>query len=65
MNKEELKKLRIFWITLIFILVVSAFAVPYLYFRDSGSFFGSFLYWIVFVLIVIFSTIKITAYWRD
>jgi len=65
LNKEELKKLRIFWLTLIFMLVVSAFAVPYLFFRDSGSFFGSFLYWIIFALLVILAAIKVTAYWRD
>jgi membrane-associated HD superfamily phosphohydrolase len=65
MDKNELKKKRIFWVLVISILVVSAFAVPYLYLSDIYSFFGAFFYWSVFALLVIFSTIKIISYWRE
>lgn len=65
MDKKELKKKRIFWLVIISLLVISAFAVPYLYLSEVYSFFGAFFYWSVFALLVIFSTIKITSYWRE
>ncbi|MFW6001515.1 MAG: hypothetical protein ACOCQE_04000 [Halanaerobium sp.] len=65
MNKKELKKKRIFWLIIISLLVISAFTVPYLYLSEVYSFFGAFFYWSVFALLVIFSTIKITSYWRE
>jgi membrane-associated HD superfamily phosphohydrolase len=64
-NKKELRKKRIVWLTIISLLVISAFAVPYLYLSEVYSFFGAFFYWSVFALLVIFSTIKITSYWRE
>jgi membrane protein YdbS with pleckstrin-like domain len=65
MDKKELKKKRIFWIVIISLLVISAFAVPYLYLSEVYSFFGAFFYWSIFALLVIFSTIKISSYWRE
>lgn len=65
MDKKQLKKLRIFWLIVISVLVLSAFIVPYVYLNDVYSFFGAFFYWSIFALLVIFSTIKITSYWRE
>ena len=65
MDKKKLKKLRIFWLIIIAVLVLSAFVVPYVYLNDVYSFFGAFFYWSLFALLVIFSTIKITSYWRE
>ena len=65
MDKKKLKKLRIFWLIIIAVLVLSAFVVPYVYLNDVYSFFGAFFYWSLFALLVIFSTIKITGYWRE
>lgn len=65
MDKDKLRKLRIFYVALILALVVSAFAVPYLILNSNNTFFGAFFYWSIFALIVIFITIKITSYWRD
>jgi len=65
LDKKQLKKLRIFWLIVISVLVLSAFIVPYVYLNDVYSFFGAFFYWSIFALLVIFSTIKITSYWRE
>ncbi|MFN2341242.1 MAG: hypothetical protein ABR547_08235 [Halanaerobium sp.] len=65
MKNEKLKKLRYFYLILIFLLVVSAFAVPYTLLNSINLFRGAFLFWSFFALAVIFLTIKITTYWRD
>ncbi len=62
---DKLKKLRKKWILFLIILIISAYVVPYLYLNNVEKASGAFLYWIFFALIAIFSTIKITTYWRD
>jgi len=65
MDKNKLKKLRKFWVSFLIILVLSAYIVPYLFLSDYETMSGAFLYWTIFALIAIFSTIKITKYWRE
>jgi hypothetical protein len=64
-NKDKLKKLRLFYIILILLLVLSAFAVPYTILNEINLFRGAFLFWSLFALTVIFLTIKITTYWSE
>jgi len=64
-DKNKLKKLRVFWIIIIALLVISAFAVPYLYLNNVYSFFGAFFYWTIFALLMIGATIKISSYWKE
>lgn len=65
MEDNKLKNLRIFFITLIILLVISAFAVPYLFLNSNNTFLGAFFYWSSFALLVIYLTIKITSFWRN
>ncbi|MGM0499462.1 MAG: hypothetical protein ACQERL_04520 [Bacillota bacterium] len=65
MENDKLKKLRLLYAALILMLVLSAFAVPYLMLNSINLFRGAFLFWLLFALIVIFLTIKITTYWRN
>lgn len=65
MKKRKLQKLRWLYLSLIVILVISAFVVPYTLLTSINLFRGAFLFWLVFALIVIFLTIKITSYWRE
>lgn len=65
LEKNKLKKLRFIYIALILMLIITAFAVPYLMLNSINLFRGAFLFWVVFALTVIFLTIKITTYWRN
>lgn len=65
MKKNKLKKLRILFVSLILILIISAFVVPYTLLNSINLFRGAFLFWVIFALLVIFLTIKITSYWRE
>jgi len=56
---------RSFWIVWLILLILSAYFVPFLVLNDVKLITGSFLYWVLFALVAIFSTIKITNYWRD
>jgi uncharacterized RDD family membrane protein YckC len=65
MSEKKLKKLRFLFVTLILLLVLSAFIIPYTLLSSINIFGGSFLYWTIFALLVILLTIKITTYWRE
>lgn len=65
MENDKLKKLRFFYLLIISLLVISAFAVPYTLLTSINLFYGAFLFWSLFALLVIFLTIKITTYWRN
>ncbi len=65
MENDKLKKLRYLYLLIISLLVISAFVVPYTLLTSINLFYGAFLFWILFVLAVIFLTIKITTYWRN
>ena len=65
MKNKKLKRLRLFYILLIFLLVILAFAVPFTLLNSINHFRGSFMFWILFALVVIFLNIKITIYWRE
>jgi len=65
LKNDKLKKLRWLYTVLILLLIITAFAIPYLMLNSINLFRGAFLFWILFALIVIFITIKITTYWRS
>ena len=65
MDKNKLDKLRKRWVIFLIILVLSAYIVPYMFLNHIEKASGAFLYWIIFALIAIFTTIKITNYWRE
>ncbi|MDI3547380.1 MAG: hypothetical protein PWR10_1032 [Halanaerobiales bacterium] len=58
-------KRRLLWVVWLVILILSAYIVPYILLHDVNKITGAFLYWTLFALIAIFSTIKIINYWRD
>lgn len=58
-------KRRLLWVVWLVILILSAYIVPYILLNDVNKITGAFLYWTLFALIAIFSTIKIINYWRD
>ncbi len=56
---------RWFWLIWLVILVLSAYVIPYVFIGGIVKITASFLFWTVFALVAIFSTIKIISYWRD
>lgn len=65
MKKDKLKKTRLLWILWISILVIAAFVLPYVLYNDYYQIEGAFLFWVIFAIIALVSTIKITTYWSD
>lgn len=65
MDQQKLKNLRLIFLILIILAVISAFVVPYIFLDSINSFKGAFLYWFLFAVFVIFLTIKITSYWGN
>lgn len=65
MDKKTIQKLRKRWVSWLVFLITSAFMVPYLFLSGIESVKGAFLFWIVFALAAIYSTIRICTYWSD
>lgn len=65
MKKDELKKKRFLWVVWLVILIISAYFVPFVLLRGVNQVEASFLYWTVFAIAAILSTIKIITYWSD
>ncbi|MFO7815606.1 MAG: hypothetical protein R6V14_07765 [Halanaerobiales bacterium] len=65
MEKDELKRKRFLWVFWLVILIISAYFVPFVLLRNANQVEASFLYWTVFAIAAILSTIKITSYWSD
>lgn len=62
----SLEKQRIFWAIIFFIMILSAFIVPFTpLFTDLAKSYGAFLFWNLFALVVIVFLGIITARWRD
>lgn len=53
------------WGIFILIVILSAFAVPYLLLNDVQAWYGSFLYWIVMTIVVIFANFFISKDWSN
>ena len=62
---ENLKKKRFFWVIWLLVLVISAYVVPYVFLDGVQRIKGAFLFWSIFALVAIGSTIRIISYWRD
>ncbi len=65
MDKKQLKKKRIFWVLWLVALILSAYFVPFVLLRDVNQIEASFLFWTIFAVLAIISTIKITSYWSE
>ncbi len=65
MDKNKLKKKRILWVVWLLALIISAYFVPFVLLRNVNQVEASFLYWTLFAVLAIISTIKITTYWSD
>ncbi len=61
----ELRKKRIFWAIYFLLLVILAFAVPFVFLNQVAAFHGAFLFWCLFALAAIIGVAKITAHWPD
>lgn len=53
------------WVIWFFILVLSAYLVPYYLLSDIYKVYGAFLYWGLFAVTAIISVVIITKRWRD
>lgn len=65
MLEKKMKKLRINWIMWLIFLVSLAYIIPYLFIGGIGKVTASFLFWTLFAVAAILSTVKIISYWRD
>lgn len=62
----SLGKQRILWALLFFIMILSAFILPFTPILSGlARVYGSFLFWNIFALVVIVLLGIITAHWRD
>ncbi|MEW6081496.1 MAG: hypothetical protein AB1576_06945 [Bacillota bacterium] len=55
----------LWWSLWFFVLLLSAYCVPFIMMQHVQKASGAFLFWCVFALIAIFSIAKVTAGWRD
>lgn len=53
------------WVVWFFIIVMSAFIVPYYFLSEVPRIYGAFLYWGLFAVTAIISVGIITSKWRD
>lgn len=58
-------KLEKGWALFLIALVLSAYIVPYTLLRDVNKWYGSFLYWSLFGIVIIISNVFITKKWSD
>ena len=61
MITSELKK----WALIFFVLVLSAFIVPYVFLANVATVYGAFLYWNLFAIVAILLIAVVTKKWRD
>ncbi len=59
-----LNKKRLMWLIWLMLLILSAFVVPYLFIGEISRVTASFLFWTLFAITAIISTIKIIGHWR-
>lgn len=53
------------WISVVLILLISAYVVPYTMLSNIDAWYGSFLYWLLFALAAILVNAIIARNWRD
>lgn len=53
------------WAIFLIVLLLSAYIVPYTLLRDVNEWYGSFLFWSVFAIVIMISNILITRKWSD
>jgi hypothetical protein len=62
----SLERQRLFWVLLFIFMVLSAFIIPFTPpLQGLAKFYGAFLFWSLFAVIVIICLGIITARWRD
>lgn len=60
MNKREIR-----WALFLVILMLLAYIVPYTMLRNVNAWYGSFLFWTLFALVIITINILVTRKWSD
>ncbi len=60
MNKSEAR-----WAVFLVILMVLAYVVPYTLLTNVDAWYGSFLFWSIFGLVIIVANVFITIKWSD
>lgn len=58
-------KKGLLWMAAVWILLVSAYVVPYTILSDVDAWYGSFLFWLVFALATFSINASIARNWRD
>lgn len=53
------------WAIFLIVLLLLAYIVPYTLLRDVNEWYGSFLFWSVFAIVIMISNILITRKWSD
>ena len=62
----SLERQRIFWAVLFLLMILAAFIVPFTPLMSGlTKFYGAFLFWSLFAIVVIVCLGFITARWRD
>lgn len=60
-NKQRLK----FWGTFIIVLILIAYIVPYTILSNVQTWYGSFLFWGIIGVLIIFANVMVTRDWRE
>ncbi|MDY6826230.1 MAG: hypothetical protein SVV67_03500 [Bacillota bacterium] len=62
----SLERQRLIWVIVFLVMVLSAFIVPFTPLMSNlTKFYGAFLFWSIFALVVIIFLGMITARWKD
>ena len=62
MTNKQRKKL---WGTFIIVLILLAYIVPYTILSDVQAWYGSFLFWGIIGVLIIFANVMVTRDWRE
>lgn len=62
MKNKQRKK---FWGTFIIVLILIAYIVPYTILSNVQTWYGSFLFWGIIGVLIIFANVMVTRDWRE
>lgn len=62
MKNKQRKK---FWGTFIIVLILLAYIVPYTILSNVQTWYGSFLFWGIIGVLIIFANVMVTRDWRE
>lgn len=53
------------WVTVMFVLILAAFSVPFILLNNVTKMYGAFLFWCLFAVVAILCIGRITSRWED